>query len=127
MVKQKPVVKFPLSILKPIGSFLSHEAKKLEKRKKNLADADPFRDTGRVSDNASPDTDASEQFGHQRVTALQAQADRKLIQIKKALARIKIGKYGICEHCGRMIDTNRLMVMPETTICSPCAQKKAQS
>lgn len=113
-----------MSILKPIGDFLTREAKRLEARRKTLSETDPFTDTSRVTDNASPDTDAVEQFGHQKVAALQTHSDRRLIQIKKALARIKIGKYGICEACGKMIDTDRLMVMPETTLCADCAKKK---
>lgn len=121
-----PVVKFPMNILKPIGDFLLAEVKRLEKRKKELVKADPFTDTARVIDNASPDTDAEEQFGHQKVVALQGQTDRRLIQIKKALARLKIGKYGICESCGKMIDTDRLMVMPEATLCADCAKKKEE-
>jgi len=124
--ENQPVVKFPANILKPIADFLKGEAKKLELRKKNLSQADPFSDPDRVIDNASPDTDASEQFGHQTVSALKSQIDRQLIQIRKALARIKIGKYGICESCGKMIDTDRLMVMPETTLCAECAKKKEE-
>jgi RNA polymerase-binding transcription factor DksA len=128
MAKKKMTlsVKFPMSILKPIGDFLAREAKKLERRKKELSQTDPFIDTSRLNDNAAPDTDAAEQFGHQRVTALQAQIDRRLIQIKKSLTRLKIGKYGICEVCGKMIDTDRLMVMPETTLCAECAKKKEE-
>jgi len=122
--KIKTIVKFPMSILRPIGEFLAREMKKLERRKKELSQTDPFADPGRLVDNASPDTDADEQFGHQKVTALQTQVDRRLIQIKKALARIKIGKYGICEVCGKMIDTDRLMIMPEVTICAECAKEK---
>lgn len=124
--KAKSEIKFPMSILKPIGEFLAREAKKLERRKKNLSETDPFKDPSRVTDNAAPDTDAAEQFSHQKVAALQAHSDRRLIQIKKALARIKIGKYGVCEVCGKMIDTDRLTVMPETTLCAECAKKKEE-
>lgn len=118
------VVRFPMNIIKPIADFLTGEAKRLEQRKKELSQEDPFTDTSRVIDNAATDTDATEQVGHQRVTAIQSHADRRLIQIKTALARIKIGKYGICEKCGRMIDTDRLMVMPEATFCAQCAKRK---
>ena len=117
-------VSFPLRILKPIGDFLSGEARKLERRKKVLSEEDPFKDPGRVIDNASPDTDADEQFGHQKVEAATVHVDRRLIQIKKALSRLRIGKYGICEKCGQMIDTDRLMIMPEATECAKCAQEK---
>jgi len=122
--KQSSVMKFPMSIIKPIGDFLTREAKKLERRKKDLSDEDPFKDTSRVTDNASPDQEAAEQFGHQKVTAFQSQVNHRLIQVRKALARIKIGKYGLCEKCGRMIDTDRLMIMPESTLCAKCAKEK---
>lgn len=117
-------VNFPMSILKPIGDFLSREAKKLERRKKDLGEEDPFKDTSRVTDNASSDQEAAEQFGHQKITAFQSQVNHRLIQVRKALARIKIGKYGLCEKCGNMIDTDRLMVVPESTLCAKCAREK---
>ena len=120
----KPVVSFPQKIIKPIAKFLSREAKKLEKRKKDLSQEDPFGDTRRLIDNAASDADAAEQIGHERVRAMQHHLDRKLVQIKKALARIKIGKYGICEKCKKMIDTERLMIMPEATCCIECEKKK---
>jgi len=126
MAKTKVNIKFPANILKPIANFLMGEAKKLELRKKTLSQEDPFNNPDRLIDNASPDTDASEQFGHQNVSALKTQIDRRLIQIRKALTRIKIGKYGICEVCGKMIDTDRLMLMPETTLCAECAKKKEE-
>ncbi|MCX6726077.1 MAG: TraR/DksA C4-type zinc finger protein [Candidatus Shapirobacteria bacterium] len=123
--KQKTIKNgFPLKILKPISDFLSREMARLENKKKAIAKEDPFLDTRRISDNASPDTDVVEQIGHERVKALENQVNRKLIQIKKALARIKIGKYGICEKCGKMIDTDRLMVLPETIVCVNCEKKK---
>jgi RNA polymerase-binding transcription factor DksA len=68
--------------------------------------------------------EADEQFGHARVTALQSQLDRRLIQIRKALSRIKIGKYGVCEKCGQMIDTDRLIVIPEAIHCLACEQSR---
>lgn len=124
MAKSKTTIHFPINIIKPIRDFLATEVKKLEQRKKGLSSADPFSDTSRVIDNAASDQDAAEQAGHARVSAIQKHIDRKLIQLKTALTRIKIGKYGICEKCGRMIDTDRLTIMPEATLCSQCATKK---
>jgi RNA polymerase-binding transcription factor DksA len=120
----RQVVSFPAKLVEPIGHFLRREDKRLEKRKKEIDQADPFEDPRRLSDNAAPDSDAAEQFGHERANAMREQVERKQIQIKKALARIKIGKYGICEKCGQMIDTDRLMVMPEATFCIKCEKKK---
>ncbi len=117
-------VVFPATLLEPIKQFLHIEEKKLSQRKKDLEEQDPFKDSKRILDNASPDADASEQFGHANVEGLKGEIDRKLIQIRKALAQIKLGKYGICERCGKMIDTDRLMVFPEATICVKCEKKR---
>jgi RNA polymerase-binding transcription factor DksA len=122
--KNPKVVKFPANLVVPVGKFLQGRLKRLEKRKKVIEKEDPFRNTSRVTDNASPDTDAAEQFGHARVSAIKEQLDKKMIQTKKALTRVKIGKYGICEDCGKMIDTDRLMIYPEATLCVKCETKR---
>ena len=117
-------LKFPTNVLKPIANFLRREEERLLKRKKVLEKEDPFSDTIRLTENAAADADAAEQFGHARVVALRQQIDRRLIDIRKAVTRIKIGKYGICEKCGKMIDTDRLMIKPEATLCIDCEKKK---
>ncbi|QQS39518.1 TraR/DksA C4-type zinc finger protein [Candidatus Woesebacteria bacterium] len=117
-------VKFPKRILKPVSEFLAHRVKTLEKRRKEIDSEDPFKNAERATDNASPDADAEEQFGHARTSALKNQLDRKIIQTKKALSRIKIGTYGICEDCSEMIDTDRLIIYPEATLCSKCQAKR---
>lgn len=122
--KGKQIIRYPAKLLAPVGKFLREKLKILERRKRDIEEEDPFSDTSRLSDNASPDTDAAEQFGHARAIAIKEQLDRKIIQTKKALARVKIGKYGICEECGEMIDTDRLMAYPEATLCARDAAKK---
>jgi RNA polymerase-binding transcription factor DksA len=126
MNEKKPngKVRFPANILSPVAGFLRQRLAVLERRKKDLEREDPFTDPSRVLDNASPDTDAGEQFGHARIEAIRKELDRRIIQTRKALTRIKIGKYGICETCGEMIDTERLMVFPETTLCAKDAAKR---
>lgn len=120
----KNTISFPENILKPIRQFLRIEEKRLVERKKSLEQEDPFADTSRLTNNASPDDDAAEQFGHARVEAMRKEIDRRLIDIHKALSRIKIGKYGTCEKCGAMIDTDRLMIKPEATLCIKCEKKR---
>jgi RNA polymerase-binding transcription factor DksA len=117
-------VTFPATLLEPIKQFLHLEEKKLSERKKKLEEQDPFKDSKRLTDNASSDADAAEQFGHATVEGLKKEIDRKLVQVRKALTRTKLGKYGICEKCGQMIDTDRLTVFPEATLCVKCEKKK---
>lgn len=122
--KKTGSIKFPTKLLLPIRKFLSKEEKRLKKRSDELKREDPFEDSRRVMDNAAVDNEAYEQAGHERTVALKKEVDRKRIQIRKALARIKIGKYGNCEKCDRMIDTDRLMVMPEATVCIDCEKER---
>lgn len=117
-------ISFPKNLVEPIKNFLHLEEAKLNHRKTVLEKEDPFKNPQRLLDNAAIDADAAEQFGHTNVEGLKREIDRKLIQIRKALSRIKIGKYGICEKCGSMIDTDRLMIFPEATVCIRCEKKK---
>lgn len=118
------VVVFPKKVLAPVNKLLSAKLKKLKRRKRGIEKEDPFADTSRVSDNASPDTDAAEQFGHARVSAIKEQLDKRMVQTRKALARIRVGKYGTCEDCGKMINTDRLVVKPEAAFCIECEKKR---
>lgn len=118
------MVKIPQHLLEPVGNFLREQMKNLEKRRKVIDEDDPFKDADRIADNASPDTDAAEQFGHARTSAIKEQLDRKIVQTRKALAHVRLGTYGICEDCGKMIDTDRLMIYPEATLCADCQKKR---
>lgn len=118
------VPKFPSNLLTPVYNFLNSKLQVLQKRKKEINKNDPFKDPQRVDDNAAFDVEADEQFGHARTTALNRSVTRAMVQIKKALTRIKLGKYGICEECGQMIDTDRLMAFPEATLCAKDARKR---
>ncbi len=124
--KDDRVVRFQAAVLRPVSSFLRNNLKSLLKTKKKIMNEDPFRYSERLVSNASPDDDAAEQFGHTRVNVIRKELDRKIIQTKKALARIKVGKYGICENCGNMIDTDRLVVYPEATLCAKCQSEKEE-
>lgn len=122
-----PKIKFPDRLLAPIGNFLRRQERDLIKRRKSLLSQDPFVDTARLKDSAAADADAQEQVGHAQIEALRREVDRKLIQVRQALSRIKIGRYGTCENCGKMIDTERLMVKPEATWCVECEREKEKS
>jgi|SaaInlStandDraft_6_1057023.scaffolds.fasta_scaffold27204_2 DnaK suppressor protein len=116
------VISFPLKILQPLIKFLKQEEKRLKKAKKNLNKEDPFSDPTRVDDNAV-DTDVTEQVEHERVSALKMNLNRSLVGVRKTLTRIKLGRYGICEECNKMIDTDRLSIKPTADYCISCANK----
>lgn len=117
-------IKFPANILRPLQNYLRKEEKKLEKQKTEISQEDPFKQVDRVNDNASDDSDAAEQAGHERISAFVQEINKALISVRKALTRIKVGRYGICDGCGKMIDTDRLAANPTAEYCLSCASKK---
>lgn len=124
MAKETKVTKFPSNLLKPVGSFLMQKLQMLRINRKRIASDDPFNNTARDLDSAAADTEAEEQFEHARIVAIKGELNLKAKQIKKALDRVKKGKYGICEVCSKMIDTDRLAIFPEATKCISCEKKQ---
>jgi len=120
---EKNKISFPSQILQPLVKYLKGEQKKLIETKKELNEADPFVVGNREADN-SVDSDVAENVEHDRASAMRLQVTKSLIAIRKTLSRIKLGKYGICVDCGKMIDTDRLAVSPTAESCMDCARKK---
>ncbi|MFA6602293.1 MAG: TraR/DksA C4-type zinc finger protein [Candidatus Shapirobacteria bacterium] len=112
----------PANLLKPIREFLENEAVKLKRKEKAMVKNDPFGDEDRLREN-STEEDVDEQLGHFDNQVKSKFINRQLVQVRKALTRLKLGKYGICEKCGKMIDTERLAVRPEATICISCEKE----
>ena len=72
----------------------------------------------------SVDADVAENVEHDRSFALRKQINRSIVAIRKTLTRIKLGKYGICQSCGKMIDTDRLAIKLTAEYCIDCERKK---
>ncbi len=56
--------------------------------------------------------------------ALCKRAEQHLAEIDEALGQLDSGVYGRCEHCGQIIEPERLAVLPHTRLCSQCAQRR---
>jgi RNA polymerase-binding protein DksA len=46
---------------------------------------------------------------------------REFEEIEAALARLADGSYGLCLRCGRAIGRQRLMAIPEASLCLECS------
>lgn len=113
---------FPSTVLKQLVSYLKGEEKRLKVTKKELRKEDPFIVGGRDLDN-SVDSDVAENVEHDRSSAMRGQVAKSIISIRKTLTRIKLGKYGICARCGKMIDTDRLAIKPTAEYCISCEKE----
>jgi len=115
MVKEQVVDK--------IKSKLLREKAALEKEEKLLEMEDSYKVPGRDSDNADLIDDVDEDVSHEVNRASLQIVKKAKGKIKKALFRLKKGKYGICESCGGKIEDARLEAYPEATLCIKCARK----
>ncbi|MDO9456583.1 TraR/DksA C4-type zinc finger protein [Nocardioides sp.] len=79
---------------------------------------------------ASRDTNADDEhdpegatiaFERSQIDTLVRLADRHLVEVDAALARVDAGTYGRCEVCGRDIAPERLEVRPTARTCVSCA------
>lgn len=49
---------------------------------------------------------------------------KSLDEIDLALKKISLGKYGVCEICGKKISKERLKILPTARYCLDCRNKK---
>ena len=59
------------------------------------------------------------------LNSLNDEAKVTVMQIDKALLRIKDGTFGACTECGTEINEHRLDVVPYAEFCIECAEGKA--
>lgn len=117
------MISFPSRLTKGIEAFLHHKLIDLKKKEKSLKENDPFSDQQRTGNN-SLEEDVDEQIGRFETEVKINFIKKQIVEVRKALTRLKIGKYGICEKCQKMIDTDRLAVEPDTTLCVNCAKER---
>jgi RNA polymerase-binding transcription factor DksA len=118
------MMKFPKKVLVDIELHLKEEKKRVIIQIVELAKQDPFADTDRLSDNAASDTEAKEEFNHDRYQAMLDELKMKDEAVTQALMRIDRGTYGFCTNCGQLIDTERLAAIPTATLCMTCEATK---
>lgn len=111
------MLRIPSSVLKQVKDYLEGKLRDSESRLAQLHREDPATDKDRLHMEASDDDTANVKAKHEQVQALQFQLTKTVVEIRKALSKIKVGSYGTCEVCGKMIDTDRLAAKPSATLC----------
>ncbi len=116
----------PDHLLEKLKNKLINKDKRLSQQQKSLIENDPYLQQGRETDNAETLDDVLEDTSKNVNDAVLHNVKSLRVQVRKALARINIGKYGKCEICGKAIDKARLEVYPEATTCIDCATDHSQ-
>ena len=114
--------KYPAKILKPLRDYLEAQREELVRQLEEMEAADPYNQPDRTNENEVGE-DSYESNEHDQVVVLKEQIVSSLRQVEETLDRIKKGKYGFCEKCGRMINTDRLAVNPVASLCIKCERE----
>ncbi|HKX19626.1 MAG TPA: TraR/DksA C4-type zinc finger protein [bacterium] len=67
---------------------------------------------------------ATETFEREKGMALESSVQGMLQMVEDALRRGRSGTYGVCDGCGRLIDANRLRVIPYARLCIKCKERE---
>ena len=68
--------------------------------------------------------EATESSELERRSALGKQIKEQLVEIEDTLFKIETGKYGLCEFCGKPIESPRLQVLPQARSCVSCKVRR---
>jgi DnaK suppressor protein len=79
---------------------------------------------GNVSGSSSLEAAADEVEEYSTLLPMEHSMELRLRNIDSALEKIKNGKYGLCEKCGKEIPIDRLNVSPESRLCLDCGNNK---
>lgn len=111
-----------MNTFEKIKKLLVKQQKKVEKDLKALEQDDPVLNSG-PAESSEPGTDSWLADVHSRVVAVKISLQDMLLNTRKALEKMRSGKYGKCENCGKMIESERLEAMPTATLCISCSKK----
>lgn len=97
---------------------LEESKKKLEIQIKELmTEVDMGDDTDHLEEEADETEEATNQF------AAAIPLKERLADVESALEKIRTGKYGICEKCGKEIELELLEIDPESRYCRDCKKQ----
>lgn len=72
--------------------------------------------------------DAAFDTGSDEIASTLAEFEaRELMQVEQALARLKQGRYGLCEQCEKKIPVERLNALPYSTHCIACQRERERN
>ncbi len=113
----------PPTLLRDLVLRLWKRNKELKKEEELLVKSDPLMQ--------EESDDRSESAESNAVDVEKAIQDARLnlvqsarLEIRKALAKVRIGTYGVCEVCKKPIDLARLKAFPQAVKCFECSKKE---
>ncbi|UOE44283.1 TraR/DksA family transcriptional regulator [Agromyces larvae] len=94
---------------------------RLAEHREGISEVRAARSDASADDEHDPEGPTMTQEWSQR-SAVLADAEHELADVRRALARLAEGSYGVCERCGKAITVARLEARPTATLCIDCAR-----
>lgn len=112
-------------IIEQLQKALEQEKAKLEKELETFAVEDKnLKGNWDAKPINTEDTDMEEKAGeseeYSTKVSLEHSLELKLKDVNAALEKISGSGYGLCEKCGKEIEEQRLMAVPEARLCINC-------
>jgi RNA polymerase-binding protein DksA len=108
---QGDLARFWVRLVEIRDSLRSEIESRDEETQRTTQDSDGFGVTNHPAD------DATDIFDRERNMAVEAEMQRELAQVERALSRFEAGTYGLCEVCEQPIGEERLEARPSATLC----------
>ena len=70
--------------------------------------------------------EAAESTELEKRLALERRIKHQMIQVERALDKVKEGNYGTCDRCGQPIGDGRLEALPWASLCLKCKAESAK-
>ena len=114
--------------LKKVRSSLESEKKRLLGELEQLSDAGlPSEERREGSPFGKREEEATESLELEKRLAMERQIKEQLADIENALSKFEAGTYGLCESCGKPIESARLEALPATKRCVNCKALQAKN
>lgn len=105
------------------GTAEAEKVRLLEEQQQLLDELSRLRESMQAEVDVEPDEGDAEIFEREKNAALIAVLETKLQDVQTALRSIEKGSYGICTRCGQPIESGRLEVKPDATLCVKCQEE----
>ncbi len=110
------------NLIEDLKNKLEEEKNSIQKELESFAQQDPLVKHNWDAkypnrEDGDKDEEADQVQEYDNMVSLEHSLEMKLKDVSDALEKIKNGNYGICESCGKEIETERLKAVPEAKFC----------
>jgi DnaK suppressor protein len=106
-----------------IRARLEAEKKRLQDEITQLNSSGSMEDRREGSPFWKREEEATESMEMEKRLALENRLNNLLLEVERAIQKLELGTYGICDSCGVTIDPARMEALPQAILCLSCRQK----